>query len=167
MASAWVQPVATMTTPAIRVPMNPYRSVSTCRNAPWMFRLARSARASTHAVATLTATPAAATAMTAPPATSGGCSSRLTASTVTMLLTTSSVMPFPAADRISARFQPKVQAPEAGRAASRMAHSATAIAPTSDSMCPASDSSASDPDSTPAMTSATMNAASRSSATTR
>jgi len=91
----------------------------------------------------------------------------LSKTTVMIPLTTSSVMPFPAADRISARFQPKVQAPEAGRAASRMAHSATAIAPTSDSMCPASDSSASDPDSTPAMTSATMNAASRSSATTR
>ena len=79
----------------------------------------------------------------------GRVESLLTASTVTMLLTTSSVMPFPAADRISARFQPKVQAPEAGRAASRMAHSATAIAPTSDSMCPASDSSASDPESRP------------------
>ncbi len=55
-------------------------------------------------------------------------------------------MPLPAADRISARLSPYVHLPDAGRAASPIAHSAPPIAPTSDSMCPASDSSASDPD---------------------
>jgi hypothetical protein len=84
-----------------------------------------------------------------------------------MPLTTSSVMPLAAADRISARFQPNVHAPAAGRAASRMAHSAPPIAPTSDSMCPASDSRARDPDSTATMISASMNAASRASAISR
>ena len=61
MASARVKPVVRMMIPAMTVPMNPYRSVSTCRNAPWTFRLERSARASTQAAAMLTAIPAAAT----------------------------------------------------------------------------------------------------------
>jgi len=76
-------------------------------------------------------------------------------------------MPFPAADRISARFHPNVHDPAAGRAASRIAHRATPIAPTSDSMCPASDSSASDPDTIATITSASMNAASRTKAGSR
>ena len=49
MASARVNPVATMTTPAMTVPMNPYRSVSTCQNARCAFRLERLARASSQA----------------------------------------------------------------------------------------------------------------------
>ena len=146
MASARVQPVARMTIPAMTVPMNPYRSVSTCRNAPWTFRLDRFARASTQAAAMLTTIPAAATATTGPPSTRGGWISRPIASAATMPAITSSVMPLPAADRISARFQPNVHAPAAGRAASRIAHRAAPIAPTSVSMCPASDSSASDPE---------------------
>jgi hypothetical protein len=84
-----------------------------------------------------------------------------------MPLTTSSVIPFPAADRISARFHPNVHAPRAGPAASRIAHSAAPIAPRSDSMCPASDSSTSDPARTATITSATMKAASRPSAVGR
>ena len=116
----------------------------------------------------LTVIPAAATTTTSgPPSTRGGWISRLTASTATIPLTTSSVMPLPAADRISARFQPNVQAPAAGRAASRIAHSEPPIAPTSDSMCPASESSASDPETTAAITSPSMNAASSARAASR
>jgi len=48
--------------------------------------------------------------------------SLLIASAVMMPLTTRSVMPCPAADKISARFQPNVQAPAAGRAARWMAY---------------------------------------------
>ncbi len=81
--------------------------------------------------------------------------------------TTSSVIPFAAADRISARFQPNVHAPAAGRAARLIAHSAAPIAPTSESMCPESDSKASDPAMIAATTSKTMNAPSSSRAMTR
>ena len=54
------------------------------------------------------------------------------ASNATSALITSRVMPLPAADRISARFQPKVHFPAAGRAARRMAHSDAPRAPTSE-----------------------------------
>ena len=62
----------------------------------------------------LTMIPAAATTTTSPPSTLGGWISLLTASTATIPLTTSSVMPLAAAARISARFQPNVQAPGGG-----------------------------------------------------
>ncbi|HEY6313393.1 MAG TPA: hypothetical protein VIY52_21660 [Streptosporangiaceae bacterium] len=104
------------------VPMNPYGSVSTCRNAPSMFGLARLALASTHAAATLPTILAQAAITTGQPSICGEWTNLLTASTVTKPLTTSSVMLFPAADKISARFQPKVQAlwePEMGANVSR------------------------------------------------
>jgi hypothetical protein len=106
MASARVNPVVTMMIPAARVPMNPYRSVSTCRNAPCTFRLDRFALASTQVAATLTAIPTAATTMTGPPSTVGGWTRRPMASAVTIPATTSRVIPLAAADRISARFHP-------------------------------------------------------------
>jgi len=91
----------------------------------------------------------------------------VTASTATIPLTTSSVMLLPVADRISARFQPNVQGPAAGRAAAGFAHSAPAIAPTSDSMCPAPDSSASEPEANATMTSPSMKAPRRHEVMTR
>ena len=69
---------------------------------------------------------------------------------------TSSVVPLTAAARISERLRPKVIAPRAGRAASRMATSDSAIAPASVSMCAASESSASESAARPATTSTTM-----------
>jgi len=82
----------------------------------------------------LTATPISATVSTGTPSTDGAWMSLRMASNATMPETTSSVTPLPAAERISARFQPNVQAPCAGRAARRIAQSDPAIAPTSESM---------------------------------
>ncbi len=82
-------------------------------------------------------------------------------------LTTSRVMPLPAAERISARFQPNVNALRAGRAASRIAQIDAARAPASLSMCPASASSATDPDAAATTTSTTMKPTIRTSATRR
>ena len=81
-----------------------------------------------------TATPTSATVSTGPPLTDGGSSSRRIASNATIPATTNNVMPFTAADRISARFHPNVHTPLAGRAARLNAHSEPPIAPTSESM---------------------------------
>ena len=61
-----------------------------------------------------------------------------------------------AADRISARFHPKVHTPLAGRAARRIAHNDAPIAPASVSMCPASEINAREPETTATTTSTTM-----------
>ena len=92
---------------------------------------------------------------------------RRIASNATIPDTTSRVIPLPAADSNSARFQPNVHAPRAGRAARRIAQIEARIAPTSDSMCPTSDSSASEPDTTATTTSVTMKPASSVRAMTR
>ncbi len=77
-----------------------------CRNAPRTFRLDRSAFASSQVATRFTATPMPATTITGTPSTDGGVIRRRSASTSTTPLTTTSVMPLPAAERISARFQP-------------------------------------------------------------
>ncbi len=69
-----------------------------------------------------------------------------------------SVTPLACAERISARLKPNVIAPFAGRAASVIANSEKPIAAASVSMWPASESSASECATTPAATSAAMNA---------
>jgi hypothetical protein len=56
---------------------------------------------------------------------------RLTASKATRALMTSSVMPLAWADRTSARLNPKVHAPDAGRRARRIASRVAASAPAS------------------------------------
>ena len=88
-------------------------------------------------------------------------------SKVMRALTISSVMPLPAADRISARLNPKVQEPRAGRAARLIAQMAAPMAPASLSMCPASASRATEPAVIAAVTSATMKPPIRASATAR
>ena len=66
-----------------------------------------------------------------PPVTATGCSSRVTASNATSAPTTSSVIPFAWADSTSARLNPNVHAPDAGRLASRTASRLAARAPAS------------------------------------
>jgi len=154
--SARANPVNTITTPARNVAMNPYRSVRMCWKAPSTFKLDRFAFANTHAATRFTTTPSKATTSTGAPATGGGSVSRRIASNATSAPTTSRVTPLTAADRISARFHPKVHTPLAGRAARRIAHSDAAIAPASVSMCPASESNTSDPETRATTTSTTM-----------
>ena len=115
------------------------------------------ARDSSQVATRLTATPTRAVTSTRPPATTGGLTSRRTASQVSQPARTSRVVPLACAERISARLSPKVYPPRAGRAASRIATSASRIAPASVSMCAASDSSASECATRPASTSAAMN----------
>jgi hypothetical protein len=72
--------VASTTTPAIAVAMDPNRSVRMCWKAPSMFGLDRLAWLIAHAAARLTTIPTAAVITTRPPATSGGAIRRRTAS---------------------------------------------------------------------------------------
>ena len=100
--------------------------------------------------------PTIATTSTARPATSGGSTSRWIASIEISTARPTSVAPFSWAERISARRNPNVKPPLAGRRASRAANSARAIAPASVSMCAASESRASESAKTPATTSVTI-----------
>jgi hypothetical protein len=73
-------------------------------------------------------------------------------------------MPLACADRISTRLRPYVKPPAGGRAANRIATSASAMAIASVSMCAASVISASEPAANPTITSAAMKARIRASA---
>src|SRR5690625_3898853 len=90
---------------------------------------------------------------------SGWAPSRRTPSTMTTAPTTSRITPLTRAARISARCQPKVHLPRAGRAAIQVAASANPSPALSDNMCPASASSASEPDSQPPIAWASMTVA--------
>ena len=104
----------------------------------------RSARASCHAAATLTAAPSRPTTSTTPPSTAGGELKRWTASIAITPASTSSAAPLTCAESTSARPRPNVKRPLGGRAASRAATSASVSEAASVSMCAASESSASE-----------------------
>src|SRR5690625_2118696 len=90
---------------------------------------------------------------------SGSAPSRRTPSTMTTAPTTSRITPLTRAARISARCQPKVHLPRAGRAAIQVAASAKPSPALGDTLCPAPASRASEPDSQPPIAWASMTVA--------
>ena len=157
--SARSKPVTQMTVPATTVAANAKKSVTRWRKLPSTFRFSRFARATCQIATTLTAAPASAVdddrrRVDRRAATS----SRCTASTTISTPSTSSVIAFACAERISARRKPNVMRPSAGRRARRAAQTESPSAAASISMCAASESSASESARIPTTTSTAMNA---------
>src|SRR4051794_32780791 len=132
-----------------------------CWKAPSTFSEVRLALEMDQAAAMFTPTPTSAVTSTSPPATAGGRARRRTASKPRTAESTSSVTPLACADRISARWRPKVSPPRAGRAARPIANSASRMDAASVSMWAASDNSARECATTPTTTSTLMNPAIR------
>ena len=147
-----------MTVPATTVAANAKKSVTRCRKLPSTFRFSRFARATCQIATTFTAAPASAVADDRRRVDLGGDMSRCTASTTISTPSTSSVIAFACAERISARRNPNVMRPSAGRRARRAAQTESASAAASISMCAASERSASESARIPTTTSTTMNA---------
>ena len=134
-----------MTVPATTVAANAKKSVTRWRKLPSTFRFSRFARATCQIATRLIAAPASAVSDNRRRVRrSGGDISRCTASTTISTPSTSSVIAFACAERISARRNPNVMRPSAGRRARRAAQTESASAAASISMCAASERSASE-----------------------
>ena len=120
-------------------PAEPRTSVAAWISAPRRFRSSPvDARSMTSTGMLFATTPMRPTTRTPPPETAGGSPKRRKASKKMPKLITTRARPFTSAARISARRQPKVRAPRAGRPAAQAAPSASAIAAPSETLCTAS-----------------------------